>query len=166
VNPTGNSTMAIDNLTFRTAEKHVKNYGQESHDLMAAHREAMECRDCEAFLQLGIDAFDWIVRADLVIRQGFSNGHIEYSPEIDIAFKTLCKAWLEPCGYAEQWVSVQRARNYHIENLQKFRECCEQMQAISEAYEMNGVEEMPDAIAEARDRAIAEHVNGQTAEFV
>ena len=57
--------MATDSLVFRTAERHVNNYTRESSGLMAEHREAMDCRDCEAFLQLAIEAFHWLIRADL-----------------------------------------------------------------------------------------------------
>ena len=51
-------------LAFRNARNHVRDFAFEGEELMAKHSQAMECRDCEAFLQMGIDAFHWILRAD------------------------------------------------------------------------------------------------------
>lgn len=64
--------MQHESLTFRTARKHLENLQAEA-DVMMAHHEAMECHDCEALVQLGIDAFDWVMRADSDIRQSLAD---------------------------------------------------------------------------------------------
>jgi len=158
--------MAIDSLTLRTAEKYVENYNRESADLLAAHREAMDCRDCEVFLELGIDAFRWVILADAAIRGAVAEGKLEFTPEIDAAIKHLCERWLVPCKYAEEWIAIQQARGYQIDNLDRFRECCGEMRAIVEAQAPRNRESLPAAVAELRDQAIREHRSGQTAEFV
>jgi hypothetical protein len=159
-------SMGTDTLDFRTAQKHVANYKQESKLLMQAQQEAMDCRDCEAFLQLGIDAFRWIIRADRVVRSAFYNGVAEYDHGLDGQIAVLCREWLTPCEYAEMWIAKQLERRYQISNLAEFHKCCEEMRAIVEAQGHSDGEPLPPSMIELRDKAIDEHLNGQTSEFV
>jgi hypothetical protein len=154
-------------LAFRTAEKHVRNYEKESQELRAEHREAMDCRDCETFLQLGIDAFSWLIRADRVLRTALAEGVEDaYSKEVADAFHRMCKAWLAPCEYARKWIGIQIERGYTIDNLAQFEECCEEMEAIVEFNDRDATESLPVPIANHRNEAVNEFDNGQTAEFV
>jgi hypothetical protein len=158
--------MGTDTLDYRTAQKHVLNYQRESSDLMEAHQEAMDCRDCEAFLQLGIEAFRWIIRADRVSRNAVYNGVLQYDPDFDDKIAALCREWLTPCEFAEKWIAKQLERGYQIENLDEFRKCCEEMQAIVEAQGQSDGEPLPTAIIELRDQAIDDHRNGKTSAFI
>jgi hypothetical protein len=154
------------NLALRTAEQHVRNYERESTELMARQHEAMECLDCEAFLQLGIDAFDWLIRADRAIRSGIHRGTVEHDPSIEESLLRLCKAWLGPCENANQWARQQQSRGFVLENLGRFQECCEEMRAIVKAGESGQGEMLPPGASAIRDKAIAEHAHGETAPFV
>jgi hypothetical protein len=158
--------MGTESLVYRTARKHVENYARESNDLMKAHQEAMDCRECEAFLQLGIDAFRWIIRADRVIRKAIYDRILEFDAEIDDGIRSMCRSWLAPCQYAEQWIAKQQERGYQIDNLGEFRECCEEMRAIVEAQDQGDGEPLPIAMIKLRDKAIDEYRNGETPEFV
>lgn len=150
-------------LTFQCAKQHVETYNGTKDSLMQAHEEAMDCYDCEAFLQLGIDAFDWLVRSDLVIRQAIYSEQYEHDPEIEEAIRKLAKAWLNPYDYAMQWVNRQKERGYSVSNLKRFEECHHEVRAIVDAFECDSV--MPDALAPLMEEALQEHKNGQTAEF-
>lgn len=157
----------MSELAFRTAEKHVRNYEQETRDLIAEHREAMDCRDCEAYLQIGIDAFNWLIRADQSLRRAAAEGNEDaYSPEVAAAFGRHCKAWLASCERASEWIARHRDREYEIENLAALRKCCEEMQAIVDFYDAERSESLPPQMAVLRDEALAEFRNGETAEFV
>ena len=158
--------MAIDNLAFRTAEKHVRNYERESAELMAAHREAIDCLDCEAFLQLGIDAFAWIMRADQALRVAAADGKIEYDDKLEDGLRALCRAWLKPCPCAQQWIEQQQQRGYNLDNLDPFRNCRDEMRAIVASFDATDDEKLPGKIAALRDQALSELANGETAEFV
>jgi hypothetical protein len=148
-------------LALREARRHVCTFTDEA-EIMRNHREAMECHDCEAFLQLGIDAFNWLVRADQTIRKAvFSGG--EYDAEADEAIQELFKAWLKPCAFANQWIAVQEQRHYHLANLEEFRKCEQEVRSIVKAMEKD---ELTDAMRELRDSAVMEHRNGETAEFI
>jgi hypothetical protein len=152
----------MDNLAFRTARLHVHNYSDQSDDLMRRHAEAIECRDCEDFLQLGIDAFKWLGRADRVIRSAVYRGVAEHDPSLDVALATLYAEWLRPCTFAERWIAQQESRGYRVDNLAEFRVCCEEVRAIVEANE--GTLEN-DALVALRDDAIDAHRKGETIEL-
>lgn len=159
--------MSRDSLALRTARGHVDNYQTESTNLMARHAEAMDCRDCEAFLQLGIDAFEWLMRADREYRAAMAAGQIDYNAEVDAALTELCRTWLKPCEYAQKWIALQKQRNYEIDNLAEFNNCCEEMRAIVAAEErLNQANALPTAIATLREEAVQEHSRGETTEFV
>lgn len=154
---------ASDDLTLRYAQQHVAHFRDEDR-VKRTHREAMDCCDCEAFLQLGIDAFDWLVRADTVIRQAIYRGVYAHDPQVEAVLQDLFRSWLEPCEYAEQWIQLQECRGSPVANLSKFRECREEVRAIVESFD-NGEETMPAPLADLRDQALEEHRNGQTSEF-
>lgn len=156
--------MAIDLLAVRNAKQHVQSYAQEF-DVMACHKEAMDCRNCESFLQMGIDAFEWMIRADRAVRMAIYRGDKDFDPDFEVAMSELCKSWLKPCEFAESWIAIQLERGYEIDNLSEFRHCVEEMTAIIEANE-EGAESLPDSIAHLRDAAVEEHRNGQASEFV
>jgi hypothetical protein len=162
-------TDVMSGLAFRTAQKHVENYEKESHDLMAEHREAMDCLDCETFLQLGIDAFGWLMRADRELRISLSEGALEaYTEGVSEALQQLCKAWLRPCEPARKWIAMQTERGYRVDNLAEFDKCCEEMEAIVEFHERDrdGSDGLPLPIAQLRDEALSEFDRGETAEFI
>jgi hypothetical protein len=158
--------MKADYLAFRNAEKHVQSYSQESQDVMAHHAEAMDCRNCEAFLQMGIDAFEWLMRADRAFRAAVYRGEKEYDLDSEKSLSILCKNWLVPCDVAEQWIETQQTRRYEIDNLEEFRRCVQEMTAIVEASDEGDNVTLPKHIAILRDKAVDEHRNGQTAEFI
>ena len=158
--------MNAESLAFRTAKKHVDSYSEESANLMAAHDEAMDCRDCEAFLQMGIDAFDWLMRADRAYHMAMYRSEIDHDPKLEDALARLCEGWLVPCEFAERWIERQLTNGYQIDNLEGFRRCVTEMSAIVEVNREDGDQKLPEQIAELRDTAIQENRNGETAEFV
>lgn len=154
-----------ETLTLRTARQRVRDYQSESDDLVARRPEAIEGRDVEALLQLGIDAFRWLIRADAEIRAAVFSGALPHDEAREAALGALCKAWLAPCEFAERWVAAEVQRGRAVDNLAEFRKCREEMQAIV-AFQEGGSDELPPALAELGDRAATEHRHGETAEFV
>jgi hypothetical protein len=148
-------------LVLRTARRHVASFADEC-EIVSDHRQAMECLDCEALLQLGIDAFDWLVRADQDFRKAVFEG-IDYEADVDEAIRELFKAWLKTCEQANPWIAVQQQRGYALANLEHFRKCEREVRAIVKAM---GADEMSDGMRGLRDQALAEHRNGETAEFI
>jgi hypothetical protein len=158
--------MKTDYLAFRNAEMHVKSYSKESEDVMQRHAEAMDCRNCEAFLQMGIDAFEWLMRADRAFRMAIYRGEKEYEADSEKSLRILCRNWLVPCDVAEKWIETQQTKGYEIDNLDEFRRCVSEITAIVDADEEGDNAPLPEQIAMFRDSAIEEFRNGQTAEFI
>jgi len=122
----------MTSLVFRTAQKHVRNYNEESRepDVMQVHREAMDCWDCEAFLQLGIDAFAWIEKASEQVRRDIASGDLEPNAESDESLDWLYRDWLKPVDCTEKWIARQIERGYRPANLVSFRSCVEKVRIV------------------------------------
>lgn len=153
--------MPTPRLAVLNARKHVDDFDAVIKD----HYEAQDCNDCEDFLQMGIDAFEWIIRADEVIRAAIYAGDMEYDEELDHGIQLLLKVWLRPCENAFKWIAKCESLGFKIHNLAHFRECHNEVLAIVESLDSPDTE-VGDALSAARDEAIREHRNGETAEFV
>jgi hypothetical protein len=148
-------------LAFRNALHHVRRYTNETDDLMNRHAEAIDCRDCEDFLQLGIDAFNWLNRADESIRRAICAGSIQHDHKIERALHVMYARWLRPCVHAERWIAVQEQRGFRVDNLRTFRECCAEVRAIVDNNDLLD----NDAIIKLRDDAVDAYRKGDTLEF-
>jgi hypothetical protein len=151
----------MSTLAFREARRHVYSFSDES-ELMRDHREAMECLDCEAVLQLGIDAFNWLVLADETIRRAIYRG-AEFDDDAFPMIADLFRHWLKPCSVVNKWIAVQKNRGYNLANLEEFRRCEREVQAIVRSLDADTLTEPMRGL---RDSAVTEHRDGQTAEFV
>lgn len=154
-----------DTLTMRTARQRVREFKSESDERTARDVPSFDGRDCEAFLQLGIDAFRWLTTADAEMRVAVAEGRIAYDPAFDEAVRALARLWLAPCAFAEEWLArLQREGSIEVSNLATFRNCCEEMRAIVDFDEAPNTEVSP-PLTTLRDQAITEFRGGQTAEF-
>ena len=124
--------MGTDSLAFRTARNLIQSYRGEMEDLIERHEEASACRDCEDFLQLGIEAYHWLIRADQAIRGAIYEGKIEYDADLEKTLAALYADWLKPCDYAERWIAATIGRGFAVEHLEEFGKCCEEVRAIVE----------------------------------
>lgn len=133
-------------------------------EVMREHHEAMECYECEDFLQLGIDAFHWLIRLDRRTRRAVLSGEVEHSEATDEELRNLFRRWLEACRDAHNSVRRQQQRGYDLENLGEFENCYEEARAIVDAFET--VDELPQSFVALRDEALEDSRHGQTAEFI
>lgn len=157
--------MKFDLLAMRTAKKHVDNYVHEHNSVMQRHYEAMDCRDCEDFLKLGIDAFNWVINADCRLRIAVGEGAVDDADELEEMLEELCKGWLAPCDFAEAWIARLDSKKYVPDNLDEFRKCCERMKGIVKSFVFNDVEELPPGLAILQAKALEQIANGQTTSF-
>ena len=113
--------MLLDTLAYRTARSHITDFNGESDGLISRHREAMECWECEALIQLGIDAFAWLQRADQQVRSLLASGKMQPDSQLDDAFEHLYTEWLRPAERINTWAATQLERGFEIGNLAEFR---------------------------------------------
>lgn len=145
------------------ARRKVADYADDIESVMRSHYEAMDCYECETLLQAGIEAFRWLVWADELIRKAVYAEQLEFTKDIEEIFPVMFKAWLKPCPDAEKWIALQQKRGFKLDNLDEFQRCCEEVRAVVDSFENN---DLPIAMADLQNQAIAEHRDGQTTEFV
>jgi hypothetical protein len=114
-----------NNVALDLARHRVQAYADESVGLMAQHTEAMDCRDCEDFLKLGVDAFQWLTRADDMLSAAAHDGLLDFTPELRAALGELYESWLRPCDAAERWIATLEQAGFTPEHLAEFRAACE-----------------------------------------
>lgn len=144
------------------ARKTVREFAEHS-SVIRDHHDAMECRDCEDFLERGIHAFESLIRADQFFRLAVAEGSLEYDPVIEDALEKLFRVWLDPCDRAYKWVDSLHQRGLEIDNLDTFKRCETEVRAI--VHHLND-DQLTQPIRELRDAAVKEHRDGETAKFI
>jgi hypothetical protein len=95
--------------------------------VIAEHREAMDCLNCESFLQKGIYAYRWLERFEKVCDEADSLGMFgndqESAAYVDVV-RELYKRWLTRGQEAEKWIAQVEERGFCIDNVEEFRACC------------------------------------------
>lgn len=154
-----------ETLALQTATSHVEQYVKQYEFVSSELYEARDCYECEAFLQLGVDAFRWLLRADYGLRQGIYCDALEYDSKAETVLQSLFRIWLVPGEFAERWAAVQSDRGLVVSNLPDFRKCCQEAQAIVDSIDDSDTDAMSEQLANLRDQAIYEQQHGETAEF-
>jgi hypothetical protein len=155
---------ANESLYIRKARQHVGEFDRES-QFLRDHQEAMNCLDCDAFLQMGVDAFDWLIQTDRVYRKVLYDDQAAYNAEFEATLVLLFRALLSACDGAEPWIASVIERGYQLDNLSSFHKSVAELRGIVRFYGADQTQ-LPDKMRALRDQAIGEHRNGQTAEFV
>jgi hypothetical protein len=131
-------------LAFRAARREVRGFRREfkkyerrrnsdaGDQLLREHAAAMESRDCDEFLRLGIEAFRWLEKARANIRADVLAGRAVYDADLESAITRLYEQWVATCARAEIWAKAQAERGYALDNAAEFRECCDAAQDILE----------------------------------
>ncbi|MBA3485105.1 MAG: hypothetical protein H0T51_25190 [Pirellulales bacterium] len=147
------------NLNLEIARAAMASYhGISTDDVMKDHHEAMDCRNCEAFIQLGINAYNWLMRADCAYRQAVYDDPSCYDAAFDAVIHESLKQWLGESQRAEKWVAVQVKRGFGIDGLQEFRNICSEVRSILGSFEddSRGGKVMSRSLIVLRDTSLAE----------
>lgn len=124
------------NICLEVARAMMREYTSASDALMRDHHEAMDAWKCQDHLQSGIDTYYWISQAERFLQEADHRGLFEFTPEHQEAVFFLYKAWLEPCENAEKWIESVRSLGYAVDNLEKFRAICNDVQDKIQHLEM------------------------------
>jgi hypothetical protein len=106
----------MDSLAYRTARNNLQAFAGEG-DIIEKSYEAMECRDCEDFIRMGLDSIAWIQRLDRGVRVRCAKGTLVPNAEGDEKIDGLYRAWLKPCALAVNWANIQKGRDFDVDNL-------------------------------------------------
>lgn len=147
--------MMYDNIILSLASRRVRAFAddeQRRHEtLIQSHEDALACRDCEGFLQLGIEAFKWLRRAEETMREADYEGLFDFDRETQDALDALYEAWIPPCKYAEEWIRILGERGYRPDNLDEFRNAQEGVSEIIEHRDWKSRARTYRAVAEAEE---------------
>ncbi len=110
----------LGDYSLQLAKKFVEEYGARDDQLTQEHVAAMQCRDCEEFLEAGIEAQKWLRQSANVLREAARAG-IEVSRDAKEALDHLYRAWLRPCPNAEARIREQEERGFKVANLAEFQ---------------------------------------------
>lgn len=156
----------MTSLAYRQARDHVRSFSDESEQVMKAHKQAMECLDCEAFLQMGIDAFNWLIFADEMVRT-----HIHEHPKPDetndVANRLyeLFECWMKPVVVAKKLIGKHESRGFALDNVKEFEACVASAEAILRAA-VGEKRILSTTLESILSEAVLEFERGETSEFV
>ena len=106
--------------------------GDRTERLLKDHKEAMECRDCEDFLRLGIEAFRWLQKAHQSIQDDVYHGRSVYDDAFEHAITKLYQLWLKPYNTAQRWMKSLQGHGFELDKADHFARCCHEASAILE----------------------------------
>lgn len=134
--------------------------------ILADHAEAEDCGTCESYLELGVQVFHWIIKADQDYRRELYQSQAAHSEAVERELETLMRRWHSRCQSMLAWADRQVARGFQVAHLDEFRQCTDEAAAIVESFEEGGQGAMPPPLILLRDQALLDHQNGETSEFV
>jgi hypothetical protein len=135
--------------------------------ILADHAEAEDCGTCESYLELGIQVFHWIIKADQDYRRELYRDQTTYSETVERELETLMRRWHARSQAMLTWADRQIARGFQLAHLEDFRHCAEEAAAIVNSFDdTSGKHVMLPPLILLRDQALIDHQNGETSEFV
>ena len=159
----GKTRMGLIEQTQDRAARRVQEFRDIAHDhgtsVVDESRQAMDCLECDDFLRLGVEAYRWITRVDELLRFALYRGSCDYDETVESAILGLLTEWLSQSSAAIKWASLCKAHGYKLDNEAEFLEC---VSAAQGALRYADRDDLPKAVAECRDQAIAEHERGET----
>lgn len=93
--------------------------------LMNDHHAAMNCLDCEAFLQKGIDAIRWLRLAEQAVMSQHKLAVTLVPTEFYVWLDGAYNAFVLRSKLAQQWITDCDARGYSVANSKEFFNCLE-----------------------------------------
>ncbi|MBX7073795.1 MAG: hypothetical protein K1X71_11665 [Pirellulales bacterium] len=112
----------LDCLAYRTARNSVHAFRSEGDEIVVRREVVASPGECESLLQLGIDAYAWLERANRDIVTAIRQGQTQPAAELDRAIEALYRMWLPSAATLEQ-ISQQIQHEDPPPNLSRFREC-------------------------------------------
>jgi hypothetical protein len=145
----------------------ARNRSDEFDEVVRLSKEGCDCKDFEACLKLGIQYFDWIVASDERYRSALYDGKTAYDKEFENTLAMLMRGFHHNCQQILEMAAVFSKRNYELPALAQFEMRCREAAAIVDSLdETDGDRIMSEPLIILQDRAILEHQNEQTAEFI
>ncbi len=106
--------------TFDIAKSRVAQFQDPTIDpVMVDHRAAMNCFDCETFLQKGIDAIRWLGLAEQHVISQHKHGELAFDGFQELLTANYL-AIIERSEVAKNWINACHERGYDVANVTEF----------------------------------------------
>jgi hypothetical protein len=136
-------------------------------EVVRRSKESCNCHDFAAVLKLGIQYFDWIVASDERYRCALFDGKISYDAEFESNLSQMMRDFHQHCPPILEVAGYFSKQNYDLPDLAQFERRCREAAAIVESLDETDSDRiMSPQLLILQDRAISEHQNEQTAEFI
>jgi hypothetical protein len=156
-------TNSAGGLEMEIARKRSAEYDE----VVRRSKESCNCHDFEACLKLGIQYFDWIVASDERYRSALYSGKATYDADFEGKLAKMMREFHQRCQQVLKVAEYFSKQNYDLPDLAHFEMRCREAAAIVESLdETAGDRIMSPQLLILQDRAISEHQNEQTAEFI
>ena len=111
-----------DALEYRIAKRRVDDF---TDAVIHEHHNAMDCLDCEEFLDKGIKACQSIMKLIDTIREANYLGLTTDVPEFRNVIDVLYGSWLTHFDKAEDWIASLREKGHRPNNMHEMIQCRE-----------------------------------------
>ncbi len=109
--------MPSSDTTTELARRKINRIADEGakFDLMTAHRDTTNCRDCEAFVRQDPDAFRFLSHLEEALREAHREGLLtEPSAQFEVVAQSA-RELLQPFQIADQWVKQLQGTGCDVE---------------------------------------------------
>jgi hypothetical protein len=126
---------STSDYSLQLAHKCVDDYSGKS-DAMTKQLEAVELQQLDDFLRSGIEAHNWLRRAQEVLQEAARAG-LSVSNDAKEALDFLYRQWLGPCPHAERRIEQQEKAGHPVAAAEEFRQACQNVRNRVYAMEMH-----------------------------
>lgn len=103
-------------------QQHLEEYAKASWQI--DHQRAMECRELEALIDLGLALLETIRRIDRRLRQNIRSGSVPFRKTDVEAVAALYEQWYAPCTPILRELERLESEGYMVDNAEAFRDAC------------------------------------------
>jgi hypothetical protein len=82
--------MPVYDVSLQLARRKVDQFD----DVLALHHQALACAECEEAIAIGLQAWQWIERAEAILLEGEDENILDYSPEAHAELHREYAQWL------------------------------------------------------------------------
>ena len=129
-------------------------------DVIEQSNQAVDCLNCEATIQVGIDAIQTVFKADEALRSASIKGLIVFDEAMEEILTELVKEWLRRTQPTLEWIDRCERRGYTVEHKDELLGLIREAKGI---VDFDPDKPMPEHIARCRDEAVEEVARGEAA---
>lgn len=122
--------MLGENINLELAQRRLERYSHMASDVIAHVANGHNGANCIDFLQHGIDAYRWLVRAEETLRAASYESLFDFSADVQETFDALYLSWLKSSELAEAWIASHQQAATPSEILREYNRVKEAIEDV------------------------------------